>query len=60
MKLSPYPLEQDLGICCYITDTPGIQGKLRAGPEDFAVEEVPLKIGNEGKYLICKLTKTRG
>ncbi len=58
MKLSPYPLEQDLGICCYITDTPGILGKLRAGPEDFAVEEVPLKIGNEGKYLICKLTKT--
>lgn len=57
MRKSPYPLEQDLGMSFYATDTEGTGGKLRAAPEDFLVEELPLAIGSEGKYLICRLRK---
>ncbi|WP_332449558.1 tRNA pseudouridine(13) synthase TruD [Methanoculleus sp.] len=59
MMRSPYPLEQDLGICYYASDAPGIGGRLRSSPEDFIVEEVPLPISDpDGPYLICRLTKT--
>jgi tRNA pseudouridine13 synthase len=58
MKESPYPLEQTLGMWYYASDTPGIGGKLRTHPEDFRVEEVPARVGSEGSYLICRLTKT--
>ena len=59
MMLSPYSLEQDLGMRYYASDAPGIGGRLRSSPEDFIVEEVPLPISDpDGPYLICRLTKT--
>ena len=57
MKPSPYPLEQLLGMRYYASDTPGIGGRLRASAEDFVVEEIPTRVGTEGPYLICRLTK---
>ncbi|QSZ66639.1 tRNA pseudouridine(13) synthase TruD [Methanofollis aquaemaris] len=58
MMRTPYPLEVDLGMAWYVTDTPGVGGVLRAVPEDFQVEEVPLaEPADEGSYLICRLTK---
>jgi tRNA pseudouridine13 synthase len=44
-------------MCWYGTDTEGTGGRLRVCPEDFEVEEIPLEIGSEGKYLICRLRK---
>jgi tRNA pseudouridine13 synthase len=60
MKQSTYPLELLLGMKYYVSDEPGIGGKLRSAPEDFVVEEIPLpeKGGTTGPYLICRLTKT--
>jgi tRNA pseudouridine13 synthase len=59
MMLSPYPLEQDLGMRYYASGTPGIGGRLRSTPADFTVEELPLPISDpNGPYLICRLTKT--
>jgi len=60
MKVSPYPLEQLLGMKYYASDTDGIGGNLRVVPKDFVVEEIPLlkKGGTTGPYLICSLTKT--
>ncbi|MEM2123724.1 MAG: tRNA pseudouridine(13) synthase TruD [Methanolinea sp.] len=57
MRESPYPLEKSLGMRYYASDTPGIGGRLRERAEDFAVEEVALSPGNEGPYLVCRLTK---
>lgn len=57
MRESPYPLEKSLGMRYYASDTPGIGGRLRKRAEDFAVEEVPLSPGDEGPYLVCRLTK---
>ena len=57
MKLSPFPLEQELGMRYYSSDTTGIGGKLRSTAEDFLVEEIPVAVGDSGPYLICKLTK---
>jgi tRNA pseudouridine13 synthase len=54
---SPYPLELDLGMRYYASDSPGIGGILRSRPEDFIVEEIPGFDLAEGPYLICKLTK---
>jgi tRNA pseudouridine13 synthase len=60
MKVSPYPLEQLLGMKYYASDTGGIGGNLRMVPKDFVVEEIPheKKKGTTGPYLICRLTKT--
>jgi tRNA pseudouridine13 synthase len=59
MMRSPYPLENELGICYYASDTPGIGGRLRSRPEDFVVEEISDPVsGTDGPYLICRLTKT--
>jgi tRNA pseudouridine13 synthase len=60
MRESPFPLDRDLGLRYYASDTDGIGGKLRTVPEDFAVEEIPLLEhgGTDGPYLICRLTKT--
>ncbi|MDD1703420.1 MAG: tRNA pseudouridine(13) synthase TruD [Methanoregula sp.] len=60
MRESTYPLERELGMQYYASDTPGIAGKLRTNFEDFIVDEIPLegKGGTEGPYLICRLTKT--
>ncbi len=58
MKLTAFPLERELGICYYASETPGIGGRLRATAEDFIVEEIPLeKKQTSGPYLICRLTK---
>ena len=58
MMPSPYPLEKDLGMRYYASDSPGIGGRLRSSPEDFVVEELPLPISDpNGPYLICRLTK---
>ncbi|MBT8507457.1 pseudouridine synthase [Methanomicrobiaceae archaeon CYW5] len=59
MKASSYPLEQDLGIEYYGTGTPGIGGRLRTVAEDFIVHEIPSSFPENGKYLICRLTKRR-
>ena len=40
MKESTYPLERELGMRYYATDTAGIGGKLRSVPEDFIVDEI--------------------
>jgi tRNA pseudouridine13 synthase len=60
MRQSTWPLERDLGMRYYASDTEGIGGRLRAAPEDFLVEEIPPenKGGTTGPFLICKLTKT--
>lgn len=58
MKSSIYPLEQSLGLNYYATDTDGIGGVLRSNPQDFIVEEIPVKFTGTGPYLIAKLTKT--
>jgi len=54
---SPYPLEYELGMRYYASDVPGIGGRLRSVPEDFVVSEVSFPAGQEGAYLICRLTK---
>ena len=59
MMPTPYPLEEELGMRYYASDTPGIGGRLRSKPEDFLVEEIPLPISDpDGPYLISRLTKT--
>ena len=59
MMPSPHPLEVELGMRYYASDTPGIGGRIRATPTDFVVEELPLPISDpDGPYLICRLTKT--
>lgn len=57
MRESPYPLEKFLGMRYYASDTPGVGGRLRERAEDFAVDEVYSSPGNEGPYLVCRLTK---
>jgi tRNA pseudouridine13 synthase len=57
MMKSPYPLEQELGMKWYISDTPPIRGVLKSNAEDFIVDEIPFEFGNEGRHLICRLTK---
>lgn len=60
MMPTPYPLEEELGMRYYASDTPGIGGRLRSRPEDFIVEEIPLPFSDTdaGPYLICRLKKT--
>jgi len=54
---SPFPLERDLGLECYLTNAPGLGGRLRTLPEDFQVEE--LSVGPpeipEGEYAIAQV-----
>lgn len=57
MKESPYPLEKFLGMRYYASDTSGTGGRLRERAEDFAVDEVFAAPGDEGPYLVCRLTK---
>ncbi|HDQ07517.1 MAG TPA: tRNA pseudouridine(13) synthase TruD [Methanoculleus sp.] len=59
MRPSPYPLEIELGMDYYGTETPGTGGKLRTLPEDFMVHEMPSAFPEDGKYLICRLTKRK-
>lgn len=57
MKPTIYQLEKDLGMRYYATDSKGVGGVLRSSPEDFIVEELPVKFTGSGPYLIAKLTK---
>jgi len=57
MKESPFPLEHDLGMRWYASDTPGTGGRLRVKAEDFSVEEVSGVPGTEGPYLVCRVSK---
>ncbi len=51
------PDEQEIGIECFLTDTPGIGGKLRTVPEDFSVEEIPVRPAyvEGGEYTIARV-----
>jgi len=67
------PLEKELGIEIYATQSPGVGGRIRQLLDDFVVEELlvddslaevspPLKAwepAGEGPYLICVLVKRR-
>lgn len=51
-------IERDVGMEQYVTDAPGIGGRLKTFPEDFVVEEVPLAFpppAAEGKYTVAAL-----
>ena len=55
---TPPGLERDVGMERYLTDAPGIGGRLKTFPEDFVVEEVPLAFpppAAEGKYTIAAM-----
>lgn len=56
---SPFELDKQLGLEYYITSTPGVGGKLRQRPEDFYVEEIPLResSGTKGEYVVFTLEK---
>ena len=54
----PADLERRLGLERYLTSTPGTGGRLKAQPEDFVVEEVPLAFPPPvagGKYTVAAL-----
>ena len=67
------PLEKELGIETYVTQSPGIGGRIRQLLDDFVVEELlvdgslaevspPIEAwepAGEGRYLICVLVKRR-
>ena len=67
------PLEKELGIETYVTQSPGVGGRIRQLLEDFVVEELlvdgslaevsaPVKgwePAGEGPYLVCVLVKRR-
>ena len=60
MSAPPEPgdLERALGMERYLTTTPGTGGRLKARPEDFVVEEVPLAFPPPvaaGKYTLAAL-----
>jgi tRNA pseudouridine13 synthase len=56
---SPYPLDRQLGLEHFITDTRGIGGRLRTLVEDFRVEELCREISENpnGEYLHFTLEK---
>ncbi|WP_440953492.1 tRNA pseudouridine(13) synthase TruD [Methanococcoides sp. FTZ1] len=52
------PVEEQIGIDLYSTNTPGIGGALRREIEDFRVIEITNREeGDKGKYTIVELTK---
>jgi len=71
MTIQAPPLEVELGMEVYASNTRGIGGKIRSKPEDFIVEEVLLdgskasiqlcketcRVSGRGRYLICVLIK---
>lgn len=50
-------MEEAIGISVFLTDTPGIGGRLKKEPEDFIVDEIPHDIQAEdgGEYTIAKV-----
>ncbi|HTY14111.1 MAG TPA: tRNA pseudouridine(13) synthase TruD [Methanoregulaceae archaeon] len=57
MMKSRVPLERDLGMHYYASETEGVGGVLRSTADDFRVDEIPVDVGNGGPYLICRLEK---
>lgn len=58
MLETPPGLERDVGMEVYLTDAPGIGGRLKTYPEDFVVDEVPLAFpppAAEGKYTVAAI-----
>lgn len=51
-------MEAEVGIAGYGTTTPGIQGRIKAAPEDFVVEEIPAEIPVDaaGRFLVVRVT----
>lgn len=51
-------MEEVVGIRGYLTKTPGIGGRIKARPEDFVVEEVPLDLprAEDGSCLVVRVT----
>lgn len=57
-RATPPGMEREVGIERYLTSSPGTGGRLKAFPEDFVVEEVPLAFpppAAEGKYTVAAL-----
>jgi tRNA pseudouridine13 synthase len=50
-------MEETIGISVFLTDVPGIGGRLRKSPEDFVVDEISSDIEEEkgGKYTLAKI-----
>ena len=57
MMKSRIPLELDLGMRYYASETEGIGGVLRTTADDFRVDEIPVEVGGDGPFLICRLEK---
>ena len=57
-KTTPPPLEQQLGMCLYLTGSEGVGGSIKNEAEDFIVDEIPLlpAVRDDGRFLICKVT----
>lgn len=53
-------IEKKIGIETFLTQNPGIGGKLRVKPEDFLVEEIPFFPPEKetGKFTIAEITST--
>lgn len=51
-------VEKSVGIEKYITETPGMGGKIKKEVDDFYVEEIAeIDLTDDGEYLILKVTK---
>lgn len=50
-------MEEVLGIEAFLTNLPGIGGRLRITPEDFVVEEIPvsLPVADDGRYATARV-----
>jgi tRNA pseudouridine13 synthase len=50
-------MEETIGISVFLTNTPGIGGRLRKDPEDFVVEEISseLEPTEGGKYSVARI-----
>lgn len=48
-------MERDVGIEVYLTHTPGFGGRIKASPEDFVVEEIPVMPPREdgGRFTVA-------
>jgi tRNA pseudouridine13 synthase len=67
------PLEKELGMETYVTQSPGVGGRIRQLLDDFVVEELLVdgslaevsapveawELAGEGRYLVCVLVKRR-
>ena len=57
---TPFNVEKEVGIECYLTETAGIGGKIKVRPKDFVVREMyDLEFCGSGKYAVIEVEKTR-